>query len=84
MRIIKVMCLCGVLTGCGDNPFNDKSPIKDTDYAQIRLEMERCTHISSEGSFVASMRWSPKTDCLKHLKSRIIATGKQTNIMSEM
>jgi len=77
--LIKIAALCFLLTGCGDNPFSDNAPIKDTDYAQIRLEMERCSHIASEGSFTASMRWSPKTDCLKHLKTRIVATGNKTN-----
>ncbi len=79
-KLIKLIGLCIFLTGCGDNPFTDHSKIKDTDYAQIRIEMERCSHISSEGSFAASMRFSPKTDCLKHLKNRIVNTGQQLNI----
>lgn len=67
---------CFLLSSCGDNPFQDNGPIKDTNYAQIRLEMQRCDHIESEGSFSASMRWAPKTDCLKHLQKRIVETGK--------
>lgn len=70
-----IIGLCTLLSACGDNPFSDNSRIKDTDYAQIRLEIERCSHISEEGSLFASMRWSPKMECLKHLKSRIIVTG---------
>ena len=71
---------CLFLVGCGDNPFNDNTPIKDTDYASIRIEMSRCDHVSAEGSFSASMRWSPRMDCLKHLQSRIIKTGNAVNL----
>ncbi len=78
-RLIGMIVLCALLSACGDDPFEDNAPIKDTDYAQIRLEMERCSHINDEGSFTASMRWSPKTDCLKHLKTRIVATRGNTN-----
>jgi hypothetical protein len=74
-KFIKISALCLLLSGCGDNPFGDFEEIKDTDYAQIRLEMERCSHIVSEGSLYARLSWSPKTDCLKHLKYRIIHTG---------
>jgi hypothetical protein len=68
-----------MLSGCGDNPFSDNAPILDTDYAQIRLEMERCSHIDKEGTIAANLRWSPKTDCLKHLKTRIVSKGNKTN-----
>lgn len=70
--LFPLMCL----SSCGDNPFNDNEKIKDTDYAQIRIEMERCKEVANEGSAIAAFRWSPKTECLKHLKSRIINTGK--------
>lgn len=79
MNKLMVFGLCALLSACGDNPFEDNTRIKDTDYAQIRLEMQRCEHVNSEGSFTASIRWSPKTDCLKHLKTRIVATGNKTN-----
>jgi len=68
-----------LLTACGDNPFNDNTPIKDTNYAEIRLEIERCNHVDKEGSFLATLRWSPKMSCLKHLRGRIVTTGKATN-----
>ena len=76
--MIKPIILCAslLLTGCGDNPFNDREPIQDTDYASIRIEMERCAHVAQEGSFSASFRWSPKMACLNHLKTRIVHTGK--------
>ena len=64
-----------MLSACGDNPFNDETKIPDTDYAQIRIEMDRCAHIE-EGSFLATMRFSPKMKCLNHLKERIVHTGK--------
>jgi hypothetical protein len=76
-----ILGCCLILTGCGDNPFNDNDPILDTDYARIRIEMERCTHVSAEGSFSASMRWSPRMDCLKHLQTRIVVTGKAINVV---
>ena len=76
----KTIILCAslllLLTGCGDNPFNDREPIEDTDYASIRIEMDRCAHVDQEGSFLASFRWSPKMACLNHLKTRIVHTGK--------
>ncbi len=82
-KLIKLAGLCVLLTGCGDDPFQDNESIKDTDYALIRLEMERCSHVGTEGSFTASMRFSPKTACLKHLKTRIVRTGHQTNSLDE-
>jgi hypothetical protein len=78
-KLIGLVGLCALLTGCGDDPFSDYSSIKDTDYALIRLEMQRCSHVDTEGSFTASMRWSPKTDCLKHLQTRIVSTGNKLN-----
>lgn len=69
-----------MLTGCGDNPFKDKTKIKDTNYAAIRLEMQRCAHVNEEGSIIATMRWSPRIDCLKHLQTRIVKTGKAKNM----
>jgi hypothetical protein len=71
-----ITCMALALTGCGDNPFNDREPIQDTDYASIRIEMDRCAHVDKEGSFSASFRWSPKMACLNHLKTRIVHTGK--------
>lgn len=71
-KIIRIALFCAFLTGCGDDPFSDYSPIKESDYAQIRIEMDRCAHIIDEGSFWAIFRWAPKTDCLKHLKTRIV------------
>lgn len=71
-----ILCATLLLTGCGDNPFNDHEPIQDTDYASIRIEMDRCAHVDKEGSFLASFRWSPKMACLNHLKTRIVHTGK--------
>jgi hypothetical protein len=68
------------LTACGgDNPFSDTTPIKDTDYAQIRIEIQRCSHISEEGSFTTSLRNAPRTACLNHLKSRIVQTGNKVS-----
>lgn len=71
-----IICISLLLTACGDNPFNDRSPIQDTDYATIRIEMDRCAHVANEGSWVANLRWSPKMACLNHLKDRIVHTGK--------
>lgn len=73
-KILITACL--LLTACGDNPFNDNTPIKDTDYASIRIEMDRCSHITDEGSWAANFRFSPKMKCLNHLKTRIVRTGK--------
>jgi hypothetical protein len=68
--------LCTLLiTGCGDNPFSDHTPIQDNDYAMIRIEMSRCNHISKEGSILANFHWSPRMACLNHLKERIVHTG---------
>jgi len=67
-----------MLCACGDNPFNDDTKIPDTDYAQIRIEMDRCSHVADEGSFLATLRFSPKMKCLNHLKERIVHTGKAT------
>lgn len=78
-RLISIVCVCCLVCSCGDNPFSDNELIKDTDYAQIRLEMGRCSHIASEGSFLVRMRWSPKTDCLNHLKTRIVSSGNALN-----
>ena len=75
-KIISMIAISFLLTGCGDNPFNDNEPIQDKDYALIRIEIQRCAHVEKEGSFMASMRWSPSASCLKHLKSRIVNTGK--------
>ena len=73
-----IVLSCLTLTACGDNPFNDNQPIKDTDYSMIRIEMDRCSHIDKEGSWAAQFRVSPKTACLNHLKKRIVHTGKAT------
>lgn len=75
MRTLCVIALTSMLAACGDNPFNDTDKIHDTDYAQIRIEMDRCAHIE-EGSFLATMRFSPRMKCLNHLKTRIVHTGK--------
>jgi len=71
MRII-ILISCLLLVSCGDNPYKDNKPIKVTDYARIRLEIQRCNHIDCEGNFSSMFRWSPKNDCLKHLSTRIV------------
>jgi len=75
-KIVTISLCTLFITACGDNPFNDDTPLNDNDYAMIRIEMDRCSHITKEGSWTANMRWSPKMSCLEHLKHRIIHTGK--------
>lgn len=76
MSKLSITFIALFLTACGDNPFSDSTKIPDTDYAQIRIEIERCSHISDEGSWVAQFGFSPKMSCLNHLKTRIVQTGK--------
>lgn len=83
MKIILIGIICFALSSCGDNPFSDNSKINGDDYASIRLEIERCNHVDKEGSFSASMRFSPRMSCLKHLKTRIIGNSNK-NIMDDI
>lgn len=77
-KIITV-AICTILTtACGDNPFHDNTPINDNDYAMIRIEMNRCNHITKEGSWASNLHFSPRMACLNHLKKRIVHTGKAT------
>ena len=78
MRIAIMLCVSLLLTGCGDNPFNDREPIQVTDYASIRIEIDRCAHVDKEGSFLSSFRWYPQMACLNHLKTRVVRTRKAT------
>jgi len=74
-----IVGICLLLTGCGDNPMGDNRSIKDTNYAMIRLEMQRCSHFEEEGGVHSLFRFYPRTDCLKHLQTRIVVTGKAKN-----
>lgn len=78
MKCFLAIALCSMLTACGavDDPMHDNDPISANDYPAIRLEIERCKHFADEGGFHSMFMWSPRTTCLKHLRSRIVATGK--------
>ena len=75
MKFSATSLVCLLLTSCGDNPFNDSSPILDSDYSIVRIEMERCRHIKEQGSWIANLRISPISACYIHLKSRIKSSG---------
>lgn len=77
-KLVTIILCTTFVTACGDNPFNDRTPINDNDYSLIRIEMDRCSHIDKEGSWAAQFRISPKTSCLNHLKKRIVHTGRAT------